>query len=310
MSVFNGEKYLREAVDSILNQTYSDFEFIIIDDGSTDHTSKILNAYDDHRIKILSQNNMGLTKSLNRGLRGAKGIYIARMDADDVSHPERLKHQVEFMDNHSNCVVLGTQAVVMREDGGKIYESRLPLDDRTLRGGLPMKCPFYHGSVMFRRDEAIHCGGYPEKVFHYLEDIIFWNRIARQGEFINLPATFYFYRNVPGSINVHSQRTSYKIKEIIQRAAESDDIDESDIKFINSLIEKKKRMNHQAYYYLKIGKDYLERTDRLKDSRYFLLKAIGKAPLMWNAWFNLGLSFVPSSFIKLWKLKRVGEYWF
>jgi glycosyltransferase involved in cell wall biosynthesis len=98
--VYNGERFLREAVESILNQTFEDFEFIIINDGSTDRTGEILNSYKDERLKIFNQPNRGLTKSLNRALKLSQGKYIARQDADDISEPNRLEVQVTYLEFH------------------------------------------------------------------------------------------------------------------------------------------------------------------------------------------------------------------
>jgi len=306
MSVYNGEKYLCEAIDSILNQTFKDFEFIIIDDGSTDNTTQILCSYDDSRIKLLAQNNMGLAKSLNRGIREARGKYIARMDADDISHPDRLRQQVKFMDNHPECVALGTQTTVMRENGIKIYVSQFPLDDQTLKAGLPAKCPFFHGSVMFCRDEAIYCGGYPE--LYCSQDVVFWNKISKRGEFRNLPSALYFYRIVQGQITMYSWRTSRRLTEITSRMAKSDSLNKNDIELVASLCKKENRISREANYYRNIGKRYLEYTDDLKNARRFLFKAVFKAPLMWNAWFNLLLCFLPQDKVRVWKNRKMG--WF
>jgi len=111
MPVFNGEQFLRPAMNSILNQTFTDFEFIIVDDGSTDHSREILNSYTDSRVRLIcNESNIGLTDSLNRGLEAASGNYIARMDQDDISLPERLAKQVAFMDSHPEVGVCGTWA--------------------------------------------------------------------------------------------------------------------------------------------------------------------------------------------------------
>lgn len=260
MSVYNGEKYLREAIESISNQTYTDFEFIIINDGSTDNTAEILRSYNDSRIKVLTQKNMGLSTSLNKGIRQSSGQYIARMDADDISHCDRLQRQLEFMDNHPECVALGTQAVMMSKNGEKIYASRIPLDDNTLRAGLPTRCPFIHGSVMLRRKDAIYSGGYPENVINSIEDIILWNIISKQGELRNLSSALYFYRIVPGSMNVYSTREINGIKKFIQKAADGEkEINENDLIFINSLRIQRKHINSESYYYLKLGKVFLDR---------------------------------------------------
>ena len=110
MSVYNGEKFLRESVESILSQTFKDFEFIIINDGSKDQTEKILNEYEslDTRIILVNQKNEGLTKALARGCKLAKGKYIARQDVDDVSTPKRIEKQVDYLSNHQENVLIGT----------------------------------------------------------------------------------------------------------------------------------------------------------------------------------------------------------
>src|SRR5947207_1274318 len=108
MSVYNGENYLAEAIDSILNQTFKDFEFIVIDDGSSDTSLKIIKKYTDPRIKLISRKNKGLVASLNEGLAKAKGDYIARQDADDVSLPQRLKKEVEYLDAHPKVALVGS----------------------------------------------------------------------------------------------------------------------------------------------------------------------------------------------------------
>ncbi len=111
MAVFNGEQYLQEAIESILRQTFDNFEFVIIDDGSTDKTVEILNRFSDERIKRLTnESNIGLTRSLNRGIRFSRGEYIVRQDADDVSLPERLAKQVAYLDAHSMVGLVGTSA--------------------------------------------------------------------------------------------------------------------------------------------------------------------------------------------------------
>jgi len=111
MSVYNAQKYLDEAIESILNQTYSNFEFIIINDGSTDKSLEIIENYakKDSRIIVINRENKGLIYSLNEGIRKANGKYIARMDADDISLPQRLEKQVEFMEKNKNIGICGTQ---------------------------------------------------------------------------------------------------------------------------------------------------------------------------------------------------------
>jgi glycosyltransferase involved in cell wall biosynthesis len=117
MSVFNGEEYLRAAIDSILAQTFSDFEFIIVDDGSTDRSAAIVRGYDDPRFVLLSQENRGVAAALNHAMSRARGEYIARQDADDVSLPERFAQQVQWLEAHPEVSALGTGAVLIDPQG-------------------------------------------------------------------------------------------------------------------------------------------------------------------------------------------------
>ena len=153
MSVYNGERYLREAVESILNQTFIDFEFVIIDDGSTDDTLGILERYTDPRIRLVKNGrNIGLTESLNRGIRLARGKYVARQDADDISLPERLSSQLLFLDKHRGIGLVGTSFDIIDSSGRLCEQVILPTDNETLQELLWVRNCFCHGSVMMRKE--------------------------------------------------------------------------------------------------------------------------------------------------------------
>ncbi len=132
MSVYNGDKYLREEIESILNQTFKDFEFIIVNDGSTDKSLEIIKSYNDPRIVIIDQENTGLAKALNNGINIAKGRYIARMDQDDISNPERFEKQIEFLENLSEYVAIGSWSNHISEHGEYLYTCKMPIDSSTL----------------------------------------------------------------------------------------------------------------------------------------------------------------------------------
>lgn len=126
ISVYNGGLYLHETLENTIDQTFTDFEFIIIDDGSTDHTWDLLTAYPDYRIKLFrNPENIGLTRSLNRGLTLAGGTYIARQDGDDVSLPTRLEKQLEYLQTHSNVALLGT-AYRLVDNAGRLIDTLAP----------------------------------------------------------------------------------------------------------------------------------------------------------------------------------------
>ena len=193
MSVYNGEKYLREAIDSILNQTFTDFEFIIINDGSTDGTREILESYSDSRIRLIHQENIGLTKSLNRGLKLARGEYIARQDADDVSYPERLSYQVVFIEKRPDVVLVGTHASFIDQRGTEFSVWRPPATHDAIRKQMLKGNSFCHGSVIFRKECLNTVGSYREQ-FRYTQDYDLWFRISDQYEVANIERILYKFR--------------------------------------------------------------------------------------------------------------------
>lgn len=187
MSVYNGQKHLEEAVTSILNQSFSDFEFIIINDGSTDKTKVILDQFeaDDSRIRVIHQENKGLTVSLNRGIGKACGRFIARQDADDISLPERFEKQLSFLRSHPGVVLCGTWFIENNEGMGQKIR-KYPLNDLSLRRDIKYANHFCHPSVIFLKDAFNKAGGYDEN-FPTAQDFELWIRMAQTGKMANIP---------------------------------------------------------------------------------------------------------------------------
>ena len=201
MSVYNGQSYLKEAVDSVLCQTWKDFEFLIINDGSTDNSGEILRSFDDPRIRLVENpTNIGLTKSLNRGLQLSRTELIARQDADDISYPTRLESEVQFFETHTEVVLLGTSARAVDERGEpKKHDLHIPTGALAIRWCLMFQNAFIHSSVMFRRSIIWEkLGGYDES-FARAQDYELWSRIARDFEVENLPHNLIDHRFEYGS---------------------------------------------------------------------------------------------------------------
>jgi len=227
MCVYNAERYLRQAIESILNQTFCDFEFLIVNDGSTDGSRHIIRSYDDPRIRCIDNAaNIGLTRSLNRGLASSRGGLIARQDADDVSHPLRLERQMAFMDAHAEVALLGTQARLIDKNGRFIACDSIcrPQSELGVRWSLLFGNPFVHSSVMFRREEIWdHLDGYNES-FRFNQDFELWSRVLVQCRARNLPETLVDYRCHPESIAgsrgrdvLASRRQNLEMNKSVQR---------------------------------------------------------------------------------------------
>ena len=209
MSVYNGEKYLSEAVESILAQTFRDFEFLIIDDGSTDSSPEMLSGYAsrDSRVRIVrNDENVGLTRSLNKGLGLSRGEYIARMDADDVACPDRLACQVEYLDKKPDIAAVGAGIEIIDEDS-QVIGRRLPKDNSVfLKRNLILKnSVFAHSSVMFRREVVVQAGGYDDN-YRYAQDYDLWSRLGKKYEFGALERVLLKWRSVSSNIST-SKRT-------------------------------------------------------------------------------------------------------
>jgi glycosyltransferase involved in cell wall biosynthesis len=217
MPVYNGEKYLAEAIDSILNQTYKDFEFLIINDGSSDKTDEIISSYDDSRIRhIISDMNLGIIKSLNKGIKLSKGEYIARMDADDISCPERFNKQIQFMNTHPSIAVCGTFTEIFYCKSKKQQFFNLPIDNEAIKAHLFFNSPFVHSSVMFRKSTIDSNIFYYNKKYIYAEDYELWCRISNCGyQLANIPQVLLNYRyhlnNISLIKSTQQQKNAFKI---------------------------------------------------------------------------------------------------
>jgi glycosyltransferase involved in cell wall biosynthesis len=181
MSVYNGSLYLREGIESILGQTFSNFEFIIVDDGSTDDSYDILFTYKDPRINLIHKEHTGLTHSLNVGLAQAKGIWVARIDCDDIAEPHRLTYQLESIKTNPQLVLVGSNCNLINSEGHILWPVRFPAEHETfLRHIEHGGSPFPHSSAVFLLRAALEVGGYNER-FLRSQDIDLWFRLFEKG---------------------------------------------------------------------------------------------------------------------------------
>jgi glycosyltransferase involved in cell wall biosynthesis len=205
MSVFNGEVFLGQAIESILDQSLLDFELLVIDDGSTDSTPKIISNYAqrDKRIRVVTHANKGRAESLNIGLGLASGRYIARMDADDVALPHRLEKQIEFMEKNPEVGVLGGAYDLINGNGDVVNCVRPPLEDAELRSLMLRYNPMCHPTVVMKKDIALASGGYRAALLD-ADDYDLFLRMAERSKLANLQESVLQYRIHAGQVSVRN----------------------------------------------------------------------------------------------------------
>lgn len=247
LSVYNGEKYLRESIDSILKQSFKDFEFIIINDGSNDDSLDIIKSFNDLRINLITRENKGLVKSLNEGIEIAKGDYIARQDADDISASNRLENELAAISTDQSIVLVSSFCHEINENGVKIRSLQYPTSYPDIIQEFLFRNHIVHGASMFNKDIFNKVGYYRES-FRFAEDFDLWLRMINTGEICIIPKYLYKYRVIDESVsrkNLQKQRcvtsdliaTAWKTRAITKTI--------SIRYFVNSTFNKYKSPNEQ-----------------------------------------------------------------
>ena len=203
LSVFNGGVNLKDSITSVLNQTLNDFEFIIVNDGSTDNSLEIINSFNDPRITVINQVNQGLTKSLNKAIKLSKSNYLARIDADDISMPKRLELQFKYLNSNKDTVLLGTRGIIV-EDGNQTISPYYDFSE--ISKIIRFKNPLIHSSVMIRKSAFEKIGFYDDN-FKSSQDYDAWNRLIKIGKIEILNHVLTIRNLLPNSI---SKRNYFK----------------------------------------------------------------------------------------------------
>ena len=217
MPAYNASAFIREAVDSILAQTFGDFELIILNDGSTDDTQAIVESYDDERIRLVNKVNSGVASTLNEGLKLAKGEFIWRHDADDISLPQKLERQIQFMEEHPEFDLCATQIAFMTERGKVAWDKRQPktawFQEQPFREiffeDFNPYSPVTHATVLLRRDSEVLSSGF-RTAFKTAEDVDLWLRALHQSRLVVLADCDYLVRLSGGSATaVHGWKNHF-----------------------------------------------------------------------------------------------------
>jgi len=237
MPVYNGEKYLKEAIESVLNQSYKNFEFIIINDGSTDSTEAIILEYNDSRIRYIRQENTGIGGALRNGCNLAIGNYIARMDADDICLTNRFELQKKYLDLNPTIVLVSNAVIYIDEFGNSLGRSFPYTSNSAIKKKFKLGSPICHPSVMMRKNAYVSSGGY--KDLEPLEDLYLWIKLSKQGKLHNLSSPLLKYRILNNSISrsISKKRYNQIIKYLIYNV---NCLSENNILELNGMYQKAK----------------------------------------------------------------------
>jgi len=307
MPVYNGEKFLVEAIDSILNQTFRDFEFIIVNDGSTDRTVEIIESYNDQRIKLINRENGGVSAALNTGLENAKGKYIVRMDADDISHLDRIEKQYDFIKNNPEYIIVGTDVNYITEENDFVFRYFSPAySNDDISAIASTQCPFIHTSVIFVKNAILKAGCYEETAYAF-EDHFLWANLAKKqfGLMHVLKDALVDVRLNPGSVTVDFNDYDPEYLKTKFSVLSAGVIDEDAAKVLKDSFKKLDKELRELSYHRLLAKKYLWSNYNLKKARENLKKAHQIAPFQKKTMILYLVSFLPKRVISfIYNLKK------
>ena len=300
MPAYNAGKYIREAIVSVLEQSFTDLELLIVNDGSTDNTLSVINTFRDDRIRVINQQNSGVAAALNNGLQHSNAPLIARFDADDICYHDRLKVQYDFITSHSYYSIVGS-AVDYVDVAGNYVFTFYPSgknNEELIRPDFKI-CPFIHSSVIYRRDVVLDIGGYNEHAYTF-EDHLLWKNLLRKENACNLGQALIQVRLNPESITIDEKWRTRRFRNIKQAALERGDITSNEGKELRKIgkLQGRKRIKEGAYYAL-LGKKYLWNNYQPAMARENLQKVILLSPFHIKYYILLLLSFLPEKALSL-----------
>ncbi|MFC1548349.1 glycosyltransferase [Candidatus Omnitrophota bacterium] len=303
MSIYNDGKFAREAVKSVLDQSFADFEFIIVDDGAVDDSAGIVSSFNDPRISLIRQKNKGLASALNLGIRFARGRVIARQDGDDISGKYRLENQIQFLLKNPEVGLVGCDAWVIGENGERIQRTKFPVDDQDMKKVLfeKQENPFVHGAVMFRKNIAEKVGFYRAE-FKKCQDIDLWLRMAEVTSLASIPDTLYSWRFRKGSISIDNRVTTNEYARLAHLCGHNRRIGKREplltvkgitrtgfVNFTNSFRVLRDEADDNAFSFAQT----LFLSGKIKEARDTFKKVVKKYPSNLYAWFLLFLCVLP-----------------
>lgn len=309
MSAYNAEAFIAEAIESVLEQSFPHFEFIIVNDGSTDGTEGIIRSFNDPRIRLISQENGGIAAALNAGLALARAPLVARFDADDICYPQRLERQYRFMEAHPQVLLLGSAADYTDREGNYIFTQPAPeIDAETLHQWIYRRCPFIHSSVCYRAEAVRQCGGY-DLASSGFEDHLLWLKMLRSGPAANLPQALIRVRLSPESFTIDERWQHPLFRRLKSTVLKRGHLLPEEGAQLAALM---KRANRQPIklgaYHALLGKKYLWNNHRPAEARRHFLRSWKekRRPAMLLLWL---VSFFPFALVRFaYEQRRTGAF--
>jgi glycosyltransferase involved in cell wall biosynthesis len=298
MPAYNAEKYIAEAISSVLKQSFSDFELLIINDGSTDKTVKIIQSFNDKRIVVIHQENRGIAAALNTGLKNSRAPYIARFDADDVCYTDRLKVQYDFISAYPEYHIIGSAADYMNVAGDYIFTQHPVAHlNEEIQGLKYTICPFIHSTVFYKKDVIVKNGGYNEHAYTF-EDHFLWVNILKNEKACNLSQPLIKVRLNPESITIDEKWRTKKFRDIKYNTLKNRTITASEGIELQEIGERQysPKIKEGAYYAL-CGKKFLVNNYQPEKARQNVKKAINVHPLRFDNYLLYLASYVPEKLI-------------
>ncbi len=276
LCTYNSSSTLPETIESVLRQSFTDFEFIVWDDGSTDDTSEVVHSFKDPRIRYHHDQNGGIGKASRQACSHARGKYIARIDSDDLCFPHRFQTEVDFLESHPDYVLVSSSVEYIDKNGSVIGRNFLCTDNNVIKKNIQYSSMIVQPMVMFRRDAYIQSGGYQS--INIGEDRLLWSRMSKYGKFKNLPTVLGQYRLLSSSLS-HSRNPYMKVLYALRtKMIHDEEIQPHDVELFNAIeqlgkespvvhdnskvLKRKKTAEEKVYQVLShiIGKRFSEKT--------------------------------------------------
>jgi glycosyltransferase involved in cell wall biosynthesis len=297
MPAYNAAKYIADAITSVLEQSFTDFELLIVNDGSTDETVKIVRSFKDPRIVLISQENKGIAAALNIGLVHARAPYVARFDADDICYANRLKVQYDFVTAYPEYSIIGSAVDYADVDGHYIFthhpEGHLNEEIQQLKYTV---CPFIHSSVFYKKEVIINNGGYNEHAYTF-EDHFLWVNILKREKACNLSQALIKVRLNPESVTIDEKWHPRKFRAIKYSTLKKRSITESEGNELYQIGGKYPRRKKEGAYYALCGKKFLLNNYQPEKARYHMVKAISSRPFRLDNYLLYIITYLPANFI-------------